>query len=110
MSYDISLEIDTGIEMTEVAALRSSISANYSKVLRALFNVESFYEMSHKEAGELIPILQEAIKELAYSDRIFFYDSFIPYHKGCSSTELETYLMDLLELCRNHPKCTVIIR
>lgn len=111
MSFDISLEINTGIEMTEVVSLRSSISANYSQMLKALFNVEHVYAIGERgEAGALISVLEEALKELTISDRVFFYDSFIPYHKGCSLRNIVSDLTELLELCRKHPKCTVVIR
>lgn len=105
MSWDVSLAIDTGVELTEVIDIgnyTSNVHTMYSEALGFPFR-----DLHGKNAGDVVPLLDKAVNDM--TRRPQHYEQFNPPNGWGDFDSALDFLSKLLSACKKHPKCTVWI-
>lgn len=106
MSYDITLEIDTGGEFLAEVCEVGNHTYNTSQMFFKALGI-GLTELSGRNAGETIELLERAVKHMEENA-----DEYTPLNPpngwGSYDTAL-TYLNRILTACRKHPKSTISV-
>jgi hypothetical protein len=109
MSYDVYFEIDAG--GPEPIGIGESLNYTYNcgPMFRRALGGDGINGLAGKNCGEVLPLLQAAVRHISDPDNAAEYRAMDPPNKWGDHAGAAQFLSDILKSCAEHPKATIRI-